>query len=653
MISDVKKQLGISEEQLEKLYNHKDFNVIIKSLEESHPRFKDLPEEMKKLAMAMFLQGDTNKISGLWKFFYKRPIPTIEEFLTPEYIGSDAAFYQEWSPWYSDLKNVFAPDSMVHEFCLTGAIGTAKTSVSNIAHFYNLYRITSLRHPQLALGTGESKPMCLMLLTVSKLKASETMQSMKTLLKSCQYFVQVKNENEFEQYTTDEFCMYVPYYIHKVEGFERISFPNNVYIGNGSNLSHTIGSDLFGAVLDEAEFKGGPNAANKAYDLYTELLSRVTSRFIDTKYKLVTLVSSVKHETGVIAKHIEDLKHKGERAYLSKYAIWDTKDQYRGAFEKYGYFYVLRGTMSHPSRMLEQEKELIDAGQYEIAENCKIVKVPAHPILLADFRANPDRALKEKAGEMTSGGERPFDDTSQLEDLYLCNELHLIAKIFQKETLFEQLPKDVLFRKTPEGLKLKRFPNAKRVIHLDLGDTGEAGIGMCHKEIKSDGTIMYVFDFIAKITSSTRISQTLIEEFLVDLKEIANVNIDLLTADQYQSTYMRERLEHLHKVAKRVEKLPMGGKTNIEPFLTSASLIAEGSVKVGACTELKEQLKGVYIENDNLQYDTPRKDMVDAFIGSLYGCLNNSKDIPTSLYDSYKELNNNLKLASLPGIKKI
>jgi hypothetical protein len=651
MISDIKKELGLSEKQLEELYNHPEFDSVISSLEETNPRFKDLPEEMKKLAMAMFLQGDPDKIKGLWKFFYKRPIPTIQEFLSPEFIGSESSFYKEWSPWYKDLENVFDPSSMIHEWCLTGAIGTAKSSVSRIAQFYNLYRITSLRYPQLALGTGESKPMCLMFLTITKLKASESMDGLKTLLKQCQYFYEVKKEDDLNQNQSEEFCQYVPYFVHKVEGFERITFPNNVYVGTGSQLHHTIGSDLFGAVLDEAEFKKGPNASKEAYDLYTELLSRVTSRFIDTKYKLVTLVSSVKHDTGVIAKHIEDLKFKKEYAYLSKYAIWDVKDQYREAFEKYGHFYVLRGSMTHPSRILEEEFDDIEEGIFEIPEGCKVIKVPAHPILLSDFRANPDRALKEKAGEMTSGGERPFDDLSLLEDYALCHEITLKAKINQEESLFSQLPQDTLFQKTPEGLKFRRYPNSKRYVHLDLADSGEAGISMCHKEISIEGQVMYVFDFVAKIVSPTRLSQTLIEEFLVDLKEIGNIYIEILSADQYQSTYMRERLENLHKVARTVKKLPMGGKTNIEPFLTCSSLIYEGAVKVGSCEELKSQLRGVYIYNDMLEYDTPRKDMVDTFIGTLYNALNNSSDVPINIYENYEELNKNLDIGSMEGIK--
>ena len=970
-------ELGISEEKLTALYNHPDFNGLLTSLEESNPRFKDLPGDMKKLAMAMFLQGDTDKISGLWKFFFKRPIPTIEEFLTPEYIGSDASFYKPWSPWYKDLTTVFAPESMIYEWCLTGCIGclssdtefltefgwkpiseykesdkvgvyhpnsntvllespseyiklpceeltlvqnkgldmclsdehrvvywnkssnipkviefkdlkdkhnksskgwtgkikttfkigkegldisegelrlqvavladghfspegkdnycamrfsktrkyerllelckkfnlqykdfgakycerysnkteykvivwpkfkdktynekywscsqeqleiiadevghwdgsfyekqkgtsihffsvnkgdadfiqyafassgyatscslddregkecyiaracymqnglrsieskdrklefkpyktsdgkkycfevstgmfvarrngkifitgnSAKSSVSRIAQFYNLYRITSLRYPQLALGTGETKPMCLIFLTVNKLKASESMVSIKTLLKQCKYFIKVQNEKEFAPYLDNEFCQYVPYYEHKVEDFERVTFPNNVYVSLGTQLNHTIGSDLFGAVLDEAEFKKGPNASKEAYDFYTELLSRVTTRFIDTKYKLVTLVSSVKHDTGVISKHIEDLKYKKGYAYLSSYPIWEVKEQYRGSFEKYGHFYALRGTMSHPSKVLDEiEYEQMENGEYICPDNCKVIKVPKHPMLVSPFLANPDRALKEQAGEATSGGERPFDNLSSLEDLNLAGEITLSASLTEKKSLFDQLP-ELLWQKTPAGLKLKRFPNAPRYLHLDLADSGEAGISMCHKEVSSLGQIIYVFDFVAKVVSPTRISQTMIEEFIVDLKEVGSIMIELLSADQYQSTYLRERLENQHKVAKYVKRVPIGGRTNIEPVLTTAVLISEGAVKVGPCIELKQQLRGVFIYKDLLEYETERKDMVDTFVGTLYGALNSSTDIPTNIYESYERITKTLDLSMLDGLQEL
>ena len=535
----------------------------------------------------------------------------------------------------------------------TGCIGSAKSSVSRIAQFYNLYRITSLRYPQLALGTGETKPMCLIFLTVNKLKASESMVSIKTLLKQCKYFIKVQNEKEFVPYLDNEFCQYVPYYEHKVEDFERVTFPNNVYVSLGTQLNHTIGSDLFGAVLDEAEFKKGPNASKDAYDFYTELLSRVTTRFIDTKYKLVTLVSSVKHDTGVISKHIEDLKYKKGYAYLSSYPIWEVKEQYRGSFEKYGHFYALRGTMSHPSKVLDEiEYEQMENGEYICPDNCKVIKVPKHPMLVSPFLANPDRALKEQAGEATSGGERPFDNLSSLEDLNLAGEITLSASLTEKKSLFDQLP-ELLWQKTPAGLKLKRFPNAPRYLHLDLADSGEAGISMCHKEVSSLGQIIYVFDFVAKVVSPTRISQTMIEEFIVDLKEVGSIMIELLSADQYQSTYLRERLENQHKVAKYVKRVPIGGRTNIEPVLTTAVLISEGAVKIGPCVELKQQLRGVFIYNDLLEYETERKDMVDTFVGTLYGALNSSTDIPTNIYESYERITKTLDLSMLDGLQEL
>lgn len=655
MIDDFQKQVGISEEKLKNLYSHPNFKKTIELLEKKNSRFKDLPEEIKRLAMAMFLQGDLNKVSSMWKLFYRRPIPTIEEFLSKEYLGSNSSFYVDESPWTQDLKYIFNPTSNILEWAMSGAIGTAKTSVACISQFYNLYRINSLREPSLAMGEGKTKPMVLMLLTVTKDKAGELFQTMLNTIQECQYYIEVKHKDQFREFINQEYCQYVPYLVHKVEGFDRITFPNNVYIRTGSQKSHTIGSNLFGGIMDEAEFRGGAKKAEEAYDLYSEVLQRVTSRFINSHYKLVNLVSSVKHDTGIMTKHIENLKNEKElgRSYVSSYSQWDVKKEYFGAFEKYGHFYALAGNMSHPSRVLNEEEQIrFENNEFILPDQCKVIQVPKHPDLYVPFLRNPDRALRDSAGIVTSGGERPFDNFSQLVDPLLSSEITLISDISKEGSLFDKLPKN-WFQKTPMGLKLKRFPNSKRYVHLDLAETGEAGISMVHKEIRSDGTIMYINDFIIKIVSPTRISQTLIEEFLVDLKEVGNIFIEILSADQYQSTYMRERLENLHKVAKIVKKLPLGGKTNIEPFLTCANLIAEGLVKSGECKELKEQLKGIYIHNDTLQHDTNRKDLADAFIGSLYSALNHSSDIPTNIYENYVKINQFLDLSKIEGIKPL
>ena len=657
MIDQIRDQLGVTQAQLEELYQHPNFQEVIKQLEEKNPRFRTLSSDIKKLAMAMFLQGDMDKVSSMWKFFYRRPIPTIDEFLTPEYIGDEAQWYVPESPWTRDLKTILAPSSTVLEWAMSGSIGIAKTSVAVISQLYNLYRVTSLREPSLAMGEGKTKPMALMLLSVNRDKASELMNIMEAAIEECQYFVKVKSKKDFKEYTDLEYCQYVPYYVHNFEGFKRITFPNNVYIRPGSQKGHTIGSNLFGAIMDEAEFRGGAAKAEEAYDLYSEVLGRVTSRFINSQYKLVNLISSVKFDTGIMARHIENLIKEKElgKSYVSAYAQWEVKPEYWNAIKEFGYIYVLAGNISHPSKILDDEEfEAFENDEYVIPEQCRVVKVPKHPDLLTPFLRNPDRALRDQAGIVTAGGERPFSDLSKLVDKNLIPELTLHADFTEEKSLFEQLPQEDLFQKTPDGLKLRRFPNAKRYIHLDLADTGEAGISLCHKEVKSDGHIMYVFDFVSKVVSKTRLSQTKIEEFLVDLKEVGNVYIEKLSADQYQSTYMRERLEKLHKVAKEVKKVPMGGETNIEPFITCSYLIAEGNVKVGECEQLKNQLKGIYIHNDRLQYDKAlRKDIADTFIGTLYISLNNALDVPTNVYDTYEKIKSTLDLGTLPGVKTI
>ena len=625
--------LGLNEAQLREIYNNPHFNELIKYMDESDPVFYDLPNDQKKLALALVLQGNVNSIEGLSNIFYKRRVPQISEFINQDFIGSNYGFYQEGSLWRRDLEEIFKDTSSIYEWICTGSIGTGKTTVAMLGQFYNLYRVTSLRYPQLAMGSGETKPLALLLLTVSKMKADEMLQGMRVFLKSCKNFIEVNNEDDFEKY--NDYPEITPYYEHKVESFPRIQFPNNIYIGTGSNLSHTIGSDIFGVVLDEAEFRG--TSAEKTFELYSELLSRVVSRFLKSKFKLVNLISSVKHETGVIATHIKKLKDliNSPYHYISSYAIWEIKPEYLDAFEKYGHFYAFKGTKTHPSRLLNTtDSENYDKGEFHIPENCKVIRVPAHPILKKAFQTNVERALMEQAGEYTSGGERPFDDLSSLEDEVLHGEITFVAPLEGGKSLFNQLPKE-MFTKTPDGLRLKRYPNAKRYIHVDLGDTGEAGISMVHKEVHPiTGHIMYISDFVGRITSPNRISFQMVQDFLFDLKQIGNIFFRKLTADQYQSVSLLQKLE-TSKFATEVKKQEMGTKPY--PFNEIGTLVGEQSIKVGQCSNLKKQLKGIYFTmNDKgkqtVHYETERKDVADAFVGSIYAAKWCTDDIPVNLY---------------------
>lgn len=639
--------LGLDEKTLRELYSNPDFNGLIKKLDETNPAFFSLPNDQKKLALALVLQGNINSIEGLWRTFYKRRVPSIQEFLTPDYIGSTASFYPESSLWRNDLSTIFDDSSSIYEWVLSGSIGIGKTTVAMLAQFYNLFRVTSLRYPQLAMGSGETKPLALLLITVSKMKAQEMIQNMRVFIKSCKYFVKVTCEDDFIAYQDPDYAEYVPYYESKVEGFPRINFPNNIYIGTGSNLSHTIGSDIFGVILDEAEFRG--KSAEKAFDFYSELIGRVISRFLKTKFKLICLASSVKQETGVIATHIKNLQAREDKNYhhISSYSIWEIKPDYLDAFEKYGHFWVFKGTKSHPSRVLTKEEgEQVDSGSFYIPESCKLVRVPAHPQLVGTFNTSVERALRDQAGEFSSGGERPFDDLSTLEDKVLVGEIEFEAPLHGGLSLFEQLP-ITMFAKTPDGLRLKRYANAKRYIHLDLADSGEGGVCMVHKEINSyTGHIVYVIDFIAKITSPNRISFKMIEDFLFDLKKIGNVLVQKLTADQYQSVSLLQTLE-VNKYAPEVKKQEMGTKSY--PFNEVSTLMGEDSVKVGLCPTLKSQMKGIYFIDDSVEYETERKDMVDAFVGAIYAAKWNILDVPVNIYysehpaDEFKDIDDIFK----------
>lgn len=173
------------------------------------------------------------------------------------------------------------------------------------------------------------------------------------------------------------------------------------------------------------------------------------------------------------------------------------------------------------------------------------------------------------------------------------------------------------------------------VVHnCDLADTGEAGISMCHKELSTDGQIKYVFDFVGRIISPNRISLEMINDFIIDLRNEAEVTFAVLSADQYQSVAMLQKME-VRNMAKKVKRLSVD--MTCEAYNTAANAVHEGSVVTGTCRRLKQQLGKVYIEkNKPFAENDDRKDMADSFVGSLYNAITYAIDMPINIYEHYQ-----------------
>jgi len=474
-------------------------------------------------------------------------------------------------------------------------------------------------------NSSPTKWMVMQLMSLSLDKAGSTLlDGIKEFLRSCKDYREIPKRKNFKLLTPEELANpCVPW----VDMGDRIVFPDKVAVRIGSRDEHGIGEDLFSVHMDEIDFKK-VHSVDQVFNSYAQLTERIRSRFLGQKFTLSTLVSSITKQTGAMNKYIQGVDPNDKETTVCGFAIWEIK--YPGLFEKHGYFYAMRGTRTHPSKIMEEaEKELIDKDQLEAPPGCRYIKVPAN--YRKDFSTNIERALMNLAGVASSVDEKPFDDLTSIEDLMLAPIGEVSAPLKSDTPLWKQLPAS-LWINTPQGIRLARCPSAARYMHLDLADTGEAGISMVHKErSKVSGGVMYIADFIIKVTSPNRISLESIQKFVSDLNELFGINIRKITADQYQSTGMLQFLEK-NRIAEKVERLSVDRHRTQYDVLSS--LISEGLFKCGKEKFLKEQLENIFISN-NKPFATQgmRKDVADTICGSVYNAHSDQADQPVFYWE--------------------
>jgi hypothetical protein len=630
----------VAPEDLDRVSASKEFADLLKEVEDQNHRFRDIPFENKRIALALLMLGRTKEIPDLERLYFKRDIPSIKEFLTSDYIGDDALIL--FDRWKEDLAEIFAPNSIIVRWGVTGAIGTGKSTAGLIAQLYNVYRINSLRNPQLSMGTGPSKPMILQLFTVTKEKAQTTLiERVGILLAACKNYRKVNHIREFGDYTHPDTEHITPW-VYTGEGYE---FPNNIKIYAGSQDRHVLGEDVFGGMLDEAEFRiGSKGMVDKAFTLYDNIFERIRSRFLGVRYTLMCLLSSIAHEKGVMSTHINQLRS-DPAGKVSQYSIWDTK--YPGAIDHDGHFWVMRGTQRHPSRVLDDDEgRSAERDQFDLPPSCTLVKVPNR--YKADFQRRTENSLMNLAGQASMGQEVPFDDLTKIEDPELCPILHITAPLGNANQaipapLREQLPRD-LFLQTPEGVRFRRYPAATRYGHWDGAAVSSAGLAVVHKELSQTGKVFYVADFVLKITSPNRINLEAVKEFIIDLRDYYGFGFKAFTADQYQSEQLLQKLTSIG-YAETVEVLSVE-KTRT-PYDTLSNIVAHDCLKTGMMRDLKRELEGVYFENNKVfkqHMEGSHCDMADALCGAVNNAVNSMYDTPSNIYEHFGRIRHTLDL---------
>ena len=568
----------------------------------------------------------------------RRPIPTIEEFLSGRFFSynANATLYPYWK---DVLRNIFRENSPVLKAIFGGSIGIGKSTVARKAFLYVLYRLFCYRNLRSVLNIDQDSTIanvCISI-TLKQVYETNTLAFIK-LMETMPCFQRVMSQRSFENFNLDDPRCPIPYVTEKSSG--NIYFPDNIIFTCGSNAGHFTGYNVVNSFCDEISEKG----VTEALSLLNALDNRFSSRFQGSDIVFQSVVSSAKTENSAMGEYLRRLPKDDPSIVRLSPCLWEVKPDPNFIGDG-STFPVLVGNGSIPSKIITDPGELkaIEDDKYETPPGCVLINVPT--VYKSKFELQLDQSIQDIAGMTTSDNNMVFRDTSDLEDPILLPELSLEVNIKDNFDILAALEKYNLFEQNINGnWQFKRAPKAPRYCHIDLsgsGDQNQCDTGLCilHKEwklnpITNQKDTIYVVDLLLFISAKTKVDIHAIQNFLIKLVTDKNALIHTVSFDQWQSLLISQLLE-ASGCFNEVTKVSVDSKA--DPYQNAVHLVESGLVKIGNCPKLKEELHALVWEKGKVERTTKLKDGPDALCGSLYDAQLNYSDVP--VYEYYESKN--------------
>ncbi len=593
---------------MRKLWSSKHIEKLIKLLEErpteeQEPILRAAIQDFQKFREQVD-EGSVDKIVTLdnmntfaipMREYHTTPVSPTEFITSPKYLGLEEEIYPKVGEEFAVMNN-----GKYVEVVLTGAIGTAKTTLALWTTAYQLYLLACLREPHKTFDIDRSSEILFIFQSLNATLAKQ--------LNYDRFRSLVQNSPFFTQYFTFD---------PKIN--TECIFPKRIIVRPVSGQeSAAIGQNVFGGMMDEVNFMEVVEQSQKTADggeynqavaLYNSLARRRKSRFM-RKGKLpgiFCLVSSKKYPgqfTDVKTKEAEN----DPTIYVYDKRTWDVLPEDRFSDE---WFDVFIGDLSRKPRVLEDDDHM-DREK----EKSLIVQVPVE--YKNDFDTDIMNALRDIAGVSTLAT-HPF----------IMNQ-DAVAKGFG--TVQSILTRDeVDFEYTKLGILNKRFhtPQEPRWVHIDLSITGDATGVACgfvdkFKKIKAAEETWevlpnIVFDFMLRVTppKNDEIKYHKIRTLIYKLREYG-LNIKWISLDSFQSTDMMQLLRRRGYTTGMVsiDKVPQ------DPYAFLKTAFYQYRVDCPEHEFVKRELASLEIDVKKGKIDHPpngSKDVSDAMAGVIFG----------------------------------
>ena len=192
-----------------------------------------------------------------------RKIVPIEEWINDTYyVGPDALSIYPY--WKHHIINIFNSPVRINEVILTGGLGTGKTTIANIILLRKIYELSCYNNIPALFNLMTSSKIMLAYFNLNLGQALLTgYGQLKEMIDNCPYFQEHFSRN--------------------IKKDSEITWPQaNMMVRFASGTQHTIGTNLIGSVLDEANFfsktekitEANLVIQDKAKQIYTETRNR-------------------------------------------------------------------------------------------------------------------------------------------------------------------------------------------------------------------------------------------------------------------------------------------------------------------------------------------------------------------------------------------
>ena len=192
----------------------------------------------------------TQLLTESWRINYRVKPPTIEEFLTPEWIGDMA---NSLFPHARRILTEFwQPDSPYRHLILASAIGLGKSTMSTLSSLYVVVSLWAMRNPNKFFKLAPSTALVTALISFTQDKAAQVLlQPFLQVLKTAPKFHRVRLEEKLDmtqQADPDHVCWTTS------SKMGVLQFYNNLHYILTADPAGLLGLNLVQSIMSEISF---------------------------------------------------------------------------------------------------------------------------------------------------------------------------------------------------------------------------------------------------------------------------------------------------------------------------------------------------------------------------------------------------------------